>query len=226
MQYVSVAVEMSADKIFEHIRPHLIGSMPPIEIQVGDKVYLPNINSTRLRCITRSPVCVSCGIVGTIARLEAFQNDLKNNPKSYHFNIYGRNDNGSLVLLTQDHIFPKSLGGPTNLGNLQTMCATCNRDKGDVIDFSRLHLMNEEERIQIRKNLYDSNAVMKTLLWLTLSSGVRLHNSRKLGKIMFSKLPQTESIKILSDITAVQQQLLSPKFFGITSFFQKLNIFF
>jgi 5-methylcytosine-specific restriction endonuclease McrA len=36
----------------------------------------------------------------------------------------------SHIDLTCDHIIPESLGGPTNLENLQTMCRPCNSSKG------------------------------------------------------------------------------------------------
>ena len=37
---------------------------------------------------------------------------------------------GSHVDLTCDHTIPESKGGPTELGNLRTMCRTCNSRKG------------------------------------------------------------------------------------------------
>lgn len=36
--------------------------------------------------------------------------------------------------LTIDHIYPKSLGGTTELNNLQTLCRKCNSRKGNNID--------------------------------------------------------------------------------------------
>ena len=40
---------------------------------------------------------------------------------------------GTSKRLTLDHIFPASLGGQGNPGNLQTMCRACNQLKGNSI---------------------------------------------------------------------------------------------
>ncbi len=37
-----------------------------------------------------------------------------------------------MVLMTKDHIIPRSKGGPTTLENLQTMCSICNGKKGNT----------------------------------------------------------------------------------------------
>jgi 5-methylcytosine-specific restriction endonuclease McrA len=73
--------------------------------------------------------CAICGIIGTVLRLEYSRG---NNELAPHFNLYAvKND--SLVLMTKDHIIPESIGGPTALWNLQTMCANCNHKKGNVL---------------------------------------------------------------------------------------------
>ena len=52
---------------------------------------------------------------------------------SYHFNLYAIGENGNWILMTKDHITPKSRGGRDHLSNLQTMCDQCNNRKGDTI---------------------------------------------------------------------------------------------
>ncbi len=37
------------------------------------------------------------------------------------------------LMMTKDHIHPKSKGGPTKLGNLQILCALCNQKKADKV---------------------------------------------------------------------------------------------
>ena len=73
--------------------------------------------------------CVSCGRVGTIMALEKHRN-VKTN--KYHFNLYAQED-GREILMTVDHIIPKSKGGYTRLDNLQTMCFHCNHMKDDML---------------------------------------------------------------------------------------------
>jgi 5-methylcytosine-specific restriction endonuclease McrA len=37
---------------------------------------------------------------------------------------------GSHLMLTADHIYPESLGGSSDMSNLQTLCKSCNSEKG------------------------------------------------------------------------------------------------
>lgn len=56
-------------------------------------------------------------------------------PPSLRWDVFKRDDFrccdcGSRDNLRADHIVPESQGGPTELTNLQTLCATCNSRKG------------------------------------------------------------------------------------------------
>ena len=73
--------------------------------------------------------CVFCGIEGTFFAKETFNSNQK--IISYHFNLYGIRS-GREVMLTKDHIHPKSHGGLNDVGNLQTMCESCNTRKGNM----------------------------------------------------------------------------------------------
>lgn len=42
-------------------------------------------------------------------------------------------DNDNEVLMTKDHIIPKSKGGKNNLSNYQPMCCICNKQKDNNI---------------------------------------------------------------------------------------------
>lgn len=71
--------------------------------------------------------CVECGIKGSVFWLES--NVKKESP---HLNLYAvKND--KFVLMTKDHIFPKSKGGENILENYQTMCQICNMKKSNKI---------------------------------------------------------------------------------------------
>lgn len=86
-----------------------------------------------LRCQTflhSGTVCVACGTAGTFFALERHVRNNKN-PDAHHFNLYGIDKQGQEVMLTKDHILPKSKGGSDSLDNLQTMCIICNGRKAD-----------------------------------------------------------------------------------------------
>lgn len=85
------------------------------------------VSSLRLRCFKRSPVCVKCGRIGNVFVAEkSVENDV-----SPHLNLYAKLPDGSMVLMTHDHIIPKSRGGANHISNAQTMCAPCNHKKSD-----------------------------------------------------------------------------------------------
>lgn len=80
--------------------------------------------------------CVKCGLKGEFFALEKqtrFRKD-QTPHDTYHFNLYGYNEAGEEVMLTKDHILPKSKGGDNHLNNYQTMCCYCNWDKGDIFE--------------------------------------------------------------------------------------------
>lgn len=72
--------------------------------------------------------CVTCGLTGVFFAMEALDND-----KSYHLNLYALDSNGKEVLMTRDHIIPKSKGGGEGIDNMQTMCTRCNCKKADKL---------------------------------------------------------------------------------------------
>ena len=78
---------------------------------------------------TKGLKCCCCGITGMYFAKERFRQN-----KVYHFNLYGIDEDGNEVLITKDHIFPKSKGGPDSLENYQVMCYTCNEVKGTAMD--------------------------------------------------------------------------------------------
>jgi 5-methylcytosine-specific restriction endonuclease McrA len=82
---------------------------------------------------TKGTVCAECGIVGTFFAKE--RTFTKKTPKkvSWHMNLYAIAADGTEVLMTKDHIYPKSLGGKDELENYQPMCHICNSKKGHKI---------------------------------------------------------------------------------------------
>lgn len=95
------------------------------KITIGN--HLVNCHSVRLQTFKQGTVCVSCGLQGEYFWLE------RNGNPQYHLNLYGRNKHGHEVLMTKDHIIPKSKGGSNGLHNMQTMCIKCNNKKADTM---------------------------------------------------------------------------------------------
>lgn len=70
--------------------------------------------------------CVYCNITGN-AIIKS-----RNNAGQIHYDLYRYSKQGRL-LMTVDHILPKSLGGTNDIENLQPMCRKCNDRKGNTI---------------------------------------------------------------------------------------------
>ena len=89
----------------------------------GDSI---KVSSDRLLLFkTKGCKCVVCGIEGTY-----FQKTPNGDSGTFHFNLYATNEEGEKVLMTKDHIQPKSKGGLDCQANYQTMCEDCNMEKG------------------------------------------------------------------------------------------------
>lgn len=78
----------------------------------------------------KGTTCVRCGLKGTYFALERGTND---NPNRFHFNLYGKDDNGVEVMITKDHIIPRAKGGKNRISNYQPMCYRCNQRKADKL---------------------------------------------------------------------------------------------
>lgn len=78
---------------------------------------------------TKGLRCVCCGIEG-----QYFAKEKSGKDKSYHLNLYAVDDDGNEVLMTKDHIIPKSKGGKDHISNYQTMCEACNFAKGNSME--------------------------------------------------------------------------------------------
>lgn len=92
---------------------------------VDGEDYSVKMHTKRFRLFRTNRTCVSCGLVGTKMIL-----DLPTDARDAHFNLYGEED-GELILMTQDHILPRSKGGTNEANNIQCMCVICNVLKSD-----------------------------------------------------------------------------------------------
>jgi 5-methylcytosine-specific restriction endonuclease McrA len=110
----------------EDVFSHITSTDTKREYVVKDKSYFVRMNSDRYFVFRDNPNCVACGLRGTRMMLDVNPVD-----QSPHFNLYGEHD-GRLVLMTKDHIIPRSRGGADEINNLQSMCCLCNNLKADA----------------------------------------------------------------------------------------------
>jgi 5-methylcytosine-specific restriction endonuclease McrA len=86
-------------------------------------------NSQRYQTFfTNGVKCACCGIEG-----KYFAKEKNINATAYHLNLYAIDENGKEVLMTKDHIIPRSKGGKNHISNYQTMCVRCNVTKGNQL---------------------------------------------------------------------------------------------
>lgn len=102
----------------------LIGSSDRISLD-GDLVKMRTLRLLNFK--VHGITCVTCGLEGKFFATEKSHK----RDKFYHVNLYAVREDGTEVLMTQDHITALSLGGPNTLENLQTMCSPCNCKKGN-----------------------------------------------------------------------------------------------
>lgn len=102
----------------------------PVRIELDGNTV--SINSDKLITFKqKGTTCVECGIEGQFFVKE--KHVTKRGGEYFHLNLYGFDENGNEVLMTKDHIIPKSSGGHDDISNYQTMCEICNKKKADKI---------------------------------------------------------------------------------------------
>lgn len=116
----------SIEAVLEKVVPP---GTPKNESKVEFDGDLIKMNSHRYDLFKHKGVkCVCCGIEG-----KYFVKERPAGTDSFHFNLYAVDMLGNEVLMTKDHIIPKSKRGRNHLSNYQTMCAPCNVAKGDTL---------------------------------------------------------------------------------------------
>ena len=84
------------------------------------------LNGKRMRLFRdHGTRCITCGIAGVYFALER-----DCNASRFHANLYALKD-GKEIMMTRDHVIPRSKGGLDNIGNLQVMCIICNQKKSN-----------------------------------------------------------------------------------------------
>lgn len=130
MEIYETPIQGSMSRHLRYIKLSL-SEVPPIvdHVMTFPNGMTCNAKSPRMRLlwVHKNLTCTFCGISAAFAAVECHEATKDN----AHLNFYGLDHNGKEVLLTWDHIQPKSLGGSNAMGNSQCLCTICNGLKGN-----------------------------------------------------------------------------------------------
>lgn len=105
-------------------------------------ISVTGVLTDRFRNLINHSQCVTCNRTLAYFRIES-----NNNGEGAHLNGYSADH----VMMTRDHIVPRSAGGPDELANYQLMCSPCNKSKGslpmDEFVIKKLKQKEYEERV-------------------------------------------------------------------------------
>jgi len=100
----------------------------------GDSLVPIPTKAQKYHLFSRMSTCVCCGRKGSMLSLER---TFQGSEHTYHLNLYAVK-RGRAMLMTKDHIIPKSLGGQNYQENYQTMCLRCNHKKGNTATVEKI----------------------------------------------------------------------------------------
>ena len=98
----------------------------------GEEVNLGTLN-VRMHFHKGIDCIEECGATGAYFKMERSPGPPHILYSEWHLNLYAIDKNGKEVLMTKDHRYPRSKGGPDTLDNLDPMCTVCNSRKADKI---------------------------------------------------------------------------------------------
>lgn len=93
--------------------------------------------------------CSCCGLTASCFVASKHQNDFEE--KSPVLNLYAYAGT-SLVLMTRDHIIPKSLGGSDDVRNLRIQCGPCNSNRGNLMSSDDIQFMLDNPHLIKKQN--------------------------------------------------------------------------
>lgn len=112
-----------------------------------------SVNSVRLYTYKIHGVkCKFCGLEGTFFAKERQKSKTGNPHGKWHLNLYAIDENNYEIMITSDHIIPKSKGGSEQIENRQPLCMKCNLKKGNKMSDSAL----SEIIVKWCDNLFDN----------------------------------------------------------------------
>jgi hypothetical protein len=174
----------SESNLFERVRSLFREDNEHSVLSVEREEY--TINTSKNRIMTYRPdsdggsiICQSCGLIGNMFLLErnvikraGYKMDETPHLNLYHFRGDDYNRKENWVLMTSDHILPRSRGGSDHYSNRQCLCFTCNNRKGNRIVpnemISSLSTANdvssvEREEIEKDRDLVERESLVSSL---------------------------------------------------------------
>lgn len=91
--------------------------------------------------------CWHCNRVGSLFIVNKGRNDHASPPNLDLFST----DGGIVMLMTRDHIIPRSLGGGNMVENLRIGCSECNGARGNTLDEADRQFMEDHPELIVRK---------------------------------------------------------------------------
>ena len=125
---------------------------PDIEEEIKVHLY-----SSRIRLIGRTQNCAACKIKGDHFWVESnCKCPDTGKPIAWHLNLYALNYHGDPVMMTLDHIKPRSKKGTKMPENIQLLCTKCNEAKNDnawtLLEIAEKRATNDPILEQVLKN--------------------------------------------------------------------------
>jgi len=95
----------TVEQVLSKIKP-----VNAVDVMVDFNGNLIKMSSQRYLLFSRSCTCCVCGVIGIF-----FAKERHSGSTRWHFNLYAIDDDGDEVLMTKDHIIPRSRGGENTL---------------------------------------------------------------------------------------------------------------
>lgn len=189
---------------YEELLPIIMNGSSSIHyLETTSGKFPVKINSTRLRTLKHSPMCVACGKVGVLWMLQSHGHLRAAHSFRPHLNLYAIDKQDVLTMMTQDHILPKSRGGTNDKFNLQTMCTHCNNDKSDTLphEYATAHRHSSpvDGRGTVRKGL--SEVQLHALATLASLERIRQQMNEKSGSNSELRSERCDSLGIDSAVS-------------------------
>jgi 5-methylcytosine-specific restriction endonuclease McrA len=162
----------------QEVLAQVIGEPNEVNLQTFTAMgrsYEVNLGSDRYHLFKKSLECACCGIRATRCYLEQDKQNSKEQGRDlFHLNFYAEASKSGgkihLILMTRDHVIPRSTGGDNDITNGQTLCYNCN-DIKDAYPFT-----NE----QIRKLMFPA--------YRAYASSIALNMAKELVKPLRFKI--------------------------------------